>query len=265
MHTNLLQNIGLTHNQAHIYAILLERGSLSASNIQRRVQINRSLVYVVLEDLISLDLVTRDDSKKIARFFAGSPNALLKLVQEKEAESQMASSAYKTAFHQLQQAFEIQSGQPGVRFFAGAAGLKQFYDKLNNDKPDTIYIIRSTQVESNTEMEKVVLDQIDKQIELGIKVHVITPTLESLPQRLPFDKERLVERRVIDRAVFDTGSQIIIYNETIAHTTYREPTVTTVIEHGDISQTMLAMFTFIWRKSLAETQTNIKKLTEKAP
>jgi sugar-specific transcriptional regulator TrmB len=72
MYIEQLQNIGLTHNQAKVYSTLLDRGTLSAGKIQRRVGIDRSLVYVVLSELTALELVTRDDSQKVALFKAAT-------------------------------------------------------------------------------------------------------------------------------------------------------------------------------------------------
>jgi sugar-specific transcriptional regulator TrmB len=262
MYIEQLQNIGLTHNQAKVYSTLLDRGTLSAGKIQRRVGIDRSLVYVVLSELTALELVTRDDSQKVALFKAANPAALLELVQKKESVSEMAKHAYDSVFQQLQQAFEIQNGQPGIRFYAGAAGLKKFYDKLNQEKPDTLYLIRSTHVESNDEMSVIVTKQIEMQVKLGIKVHVITPTFDSLKERIPSDTINLVERRIIDRSVFETSSQIIIYNNTVAHTTYRNPIVTTVIEHEDIADTLMAVFGIIWKKTSVETQDHIKRYSD---
>ena len=261
MYIEQLQSIGLTQNQSHIYSTLLERGALSASKIQRRVSIDRSLVYVVLNELTKLQLVVRDDTQKVALFRAASPASLLELVQKKESASEIAKNAYDSVFNQLQQTFEIQNGQPGVRFFAGPAGLKKFYDKLNLDKPKEIYLIRSTHVEENKEMNDVVTKQIEAQIKLGIKVKVITPTFDSLRERIPTDTAELIERRIIDRSVFETSSQIIIYNNIVAHTTYRNPTVTTVIEHADIAETLMAMFGIIWKKTAIETKEHIKKYT----
>jgi|AntRauTorckE6833_2_1112554.scaffolds.fasta_scaffold32100_2 sugar-specific transcriptional regulator TrmB len=259
MYIEQLQNIGLTHNQSTIYSILLERGALSASRIKRWAAIERSLVYVVLNELISLSLVVRDDSKKVAVFQPASPSALLDLVQKKQSASEVAQSAFDSVYYQLQQAFEVQSGQPGIRFYPGAKGLQEFYTKLNNEKPDEIFLIRSTKVEENEEMNTVVQQQIEIQQKLGIRINVITPTMDSLKERIPLDNKLLIERRVIERSVFETASQIIIYNNVVAHTTYRNPIVTTVIEHEDIASTLTAMFGVIWKKTLAETQINVKK------
>lgn len=242
---------------------LLERDALSASKIQRRVNIDRSLVYVVLNELIALRLVTRDDSDKVAQFRANSPAPLQSLVQEKVNAGELAQNAYDSVLPNLQQAYEIQTGQPGIRYYAGASGLASFYSKLNADQPKEIYLIRSTYIEQNPEMNQVVEDQIKKQIELNIKVYVLTPTMDDLLERMTKDVPGQIERRVIDRSVFETGAQVLMYNNIVAHTTYRDPTITTVIEHEDIAATYRAMFNVVWQKTQKETEENIEKLRKK--
>jgi len=205
-----LENIGLTKNQAQIYNVLLENGPLQAHSIKRRVRINRSLVYVVLNELIDLSLVTRDDSKKVAIFKPNSPKVLEKMVLDKQSSSELARSAFDSIFYQMQQ-----------------------------------------QIAEN---------QVKRQMELNIKVKVISPSISTLSKRIPLDKKRLTERRILSKDIFKTPSQLIIYNDVVSITTYKEPLVTTVITHEDIAQTFTTMFMYIWRTSLPETQSLQKEL-----
>jgi sugar-specific transcriptional regulator TrmB len=256
MYTDLLQNIGLNKNQSQIYEVLLDRGPLSASKIQRRVGIDRSLVYVVLNELIDLQLTIRDDSKKVAEFSAANPQALLNLVQEKESRSELAKSAYQTAFHQLQQAFQISSGQPGVRFYTGIDGLKEIYQDLNQDNTKELWLVRAHTL-ATPEMRELIKKQRLIQIKNGVKVRVINSDKDpEFTKYIPEDSATLTERRVISGAIFKNPAQILIYGSKIAITTYREPLLTTLIEHADIAETLRSMYLVIWNKTAAETKVN---------
>jgi sugar-specific transcriptional regulator TrmB len=257
MYTDLLQNIGLNKNQSHIYEVLLEKGPLSASKIQRRVGIDRTLVYVVLNELITMNLAIRDDSKKVAAFFAADPQALSNLVQEKEARSELAKSAYQTAFHQLQQAFQVSSGQPGVRFYSGTEGLKEIYRDLNQSNIKELWLVRA-RTPASKDMKTLIQKQRLTQIKNGVSVRVINSDEDpEFTKYIQQDKAALTERRVISGAVFKNPAQILIYGEKIAITTYREPLLTTLIEHADIAETLRSMYSVIWNKTTAETKTNI--------
>ena len=84
--------------------------------------------------------------------------------------------------------------------------------------------------------------------------------MNELLERMTEDVPNQIERRVIDRSVFETGAQVLMYNSTVAHTTYRNPTITTVIEHEDIAATYRAMYNLVWQKTEKETTMNIEKL-----
>jgi len=257
MYTDLLQNIGLNKNQSLIYEVLLERGPLAASLIQRRVGIDRSLVYVVLNELITMNLAIRDGTKKVAAFSAANPQTLLNLVQEKEARSELAKSAYDTALHQLQQAFQIRSGQPGVRFYTDVAGLKEIYRDLNQSSVKELWLVRA-RTAASPEMRALIKEQRIIQIKNGVQVRVINSDADpNFTKHLQDDAASLTERRVISGSVFKNPAQILMYGSKIAITTYREPLLTTLIEHSDIADTLRSMYTVIWNKTAAETDINI--------
>lgn len=256
MRTNLLEQIGLTINQATIYEILLERGPLTASKINRWARIDRSLVYVVLNELIALSLVVRNDNTKVATFSALSPQALRTLTEEKEASAFAAKQAYEAIYYQLEQQFQIQAGQPGVRFLPGANGMKQCYQEINQSGCAEISLIRS-RIEPPTALRTIISEQVEKQQSLGIAVRVINSTLDvDVTKYLDVDKKRNAERRIIAGEVFNNPAQIIMWGEKTAFTTYNEPMLTTIIEHADIATTLQSMFQVLWQKTLQETEQN---------
>ena len=262
MNTELLEQIGLTKNQASIYTTLLEHGPSSASIISRRTGIERALAYVNLGALVNLGLISRNNSKKVTEFRPNHPKILERLVLEKQAKCEVAQSSFDSVFFQLQQAFEIQSGQPGIRFFLGVDGIKKLYAEMNRAQPKEVHLIRSANVKKSDEMSAVIKDQVREQVKRKIKVYVISPSFDALKYLIPKDKDRNTERRIIAAEVFETPSQILIYDNVVAITTYREPIITTVIKHQDIVITMLALFTYIWKQSRAETGIFLKKYTE---
>lgn len=260
MYLKQLQTIGLSENAAKIYELLLENGSMPASRISRLSSIERSLVYVVLNDLHKKKLVFKDDEKGVTRFEAAHPTELEKLVSEKQIESDNANSAFTSVIHQLQQQYEIQSGQPGVRFFDGATGIKHTTDKLRSLNIDEMLLIRS--IKSSKDMagySKIIHEQQQYRIKNKIKLKVIAPSIKSIAQKIDKDKENLIERRIIAEEVLDTQAQVLIYGDNVAITTFNEPPITTIIENAAIATTMKSMFTYMWRMSLKETETFRKR------
>lgn len=255
-----LKQIGLSPFQAEIYAFLIDYPNTPASRIARQTGIQRSMVYVVLQELQSLELVLRDDSRKVARFKIGDPEILHSILDSKEASIQLARNAHKVIDQQLKQQYAIQSGQPGVRFYGGLKGMENLYKDMNASGVKEIFIIRSN-MKPPEEMRKLITKQRELQKERGVIVNIINSTIDDgIEKYLHLDAERGVNRRVIRHEVFSNPAQIIIYGRKVGFTTYAEPTMTVVIEHPDIAQTLLSMFGIIWKHTEKESAQNIDRL-----
>lgn len=263
MYENHLASIGLSASAAKIYAELVHAGPLPASTIARRSGIERSMTYVVLGELETEGLVTKDSSKKVARFVAKHPRTLEKLVQHKQQAAENASASFETIIYQLQQEYEVQSGQPGVRFFSGVEGLKYINNHLKTVDMDEMLLIRSLQSSAEVEgYQDLIRAQRELRVKKSVPIRIIGPSVDSMKIKLKDDEKYLVERRIIAKEMFDTPAQILIFNNTIAITTYTEPMLTTVIEHTAISVTMKTLFNYIWQQSRKETDMFIKKFSD---
>jgi len=261
-YTPLLKEIGLSDAQAEIYEILATQGEMAAGRIKRLSSLERGMVYVALKQLGELGFVEKREQKgKPDRFYAIHPSELQKLVDAKRQSADAAKASFESVIHQLKVDFESLTGQPGVRFFVGVEGLQQMYEEINASGIKQIELIRSSRFEDSHEAGEVVKRQILKQVELGVQVKVITPLLPDIKQRMALDAVyKNAERRIIPREVFETSSQIILYGNAVAITTYRQPMMTTIIDHADVADTYRALFNYIWRASRRESDEIIAKL-----
>lgn len=80
-----LKEIGLTGNEAKVYEMLLNTGEISANDLSKKINIDRSLVYTVLNNLIKKGLVNFVNREKKKFFEASNPENLLSPLKEKEA------------------------------------------------------------------------------------------------------------------------------------------------------------------------------------
>ena len=219
------------------------------------------MTYVHIKELIAQNLIAEDSSRGVARFSATHPQQLAQIVQNKQRVAEEASASFNTVIHQLQQQFEVRSGQPGVRFFDGAKGLAYTNEQLKHVDINEMLLIRSTNSSKDIEGYRELIEAQNKlRLQKKIPLKVITPSLSSIKNKLPDDEANLIERRIIAKELFDTPAQILIYGNTVAITTYQEPTLTTIIEQSIIATTVQTLFMYIWRSSLVETQMFEEKL-----
>lgn len=261
-YTVLLTEIGLSPAQAEIYEILVVNGEKAAGRIARLSTFGRGMVYVTLEQLIKLGFVEkRERPGKPDVFVAHHPSELEALVEKKRTAASTAHASFETVIHQLKSAYESKQGQPGIRFYTGAEGLLKVYKEINILRPPHIYLIRASTYSETSEMADLIRAQVARQTELGIAARVITPLHGHMLHSLELDAHyKNTERRIIPREVFETPAQIIIYGDKVAISTYHEPVLTTIIEHTDITRTLLTMFEYIWRASARETSEIVQRL-----
>lgn len=259
MFTEQLKEVGLSAHEAAIYDYLAERGASTASTIARNTGIQRSTVYAVLNELQEAKLVMQTDTKKVARFSITNPEHLKNLIEQKTHELAKAETAYSAISEQLKQRHAIESGQPGVRFFDGLKGLQFVYNDLNTSDAKELWVVRS-RIKPSEEMLALIREQRKRQTDRGIKVKVMNSTEDvDITKYLHQDENASTERRVVAGSVFKNPAQILIYANKVAITTYQDPMVTTLIEHGDIAETLRSLYSIVWQKTLAETKTFLNK------
>ena len=93
-----LSDCGLNHSERKVLAFLIEKGSRGASLIAKGTDIKRPTVYAVLENLISIGVVTKNNTAGTAQYRSVNPEQI-PLIFTKRAEQDY--SKLKNAAKQL--------------------------------------------------------------------------------------------------------------------------------------------------------------------
>ena len=129
MYEQSLQQSGLTKDQAAVYEILIQNGPQPARAVYQKSPLSRPLAYKVLDELIALGLVEKNDPPgKVSRFSAAHPLKLKEIADKRFEAAQGAKAAIEGTLGKLISDFNLQSGKPGVRFFEGLEGIKEVLD-----------------------------------------------------------------------------------------------------------------------------------------
>ena len=128
-YTEEITAVGLSREQAVVYETLLKTGvaspvSVIAKAIPTKAILSRPLVYKILEELLVLDLVEKDEtSSKVARFKAKHPVAIMKVIDEQKSRIEHAKKQFLVTEGKLSSLFNLSAGKPGVQFFEGKDGV----------------------------------------------------------------------------------------------------------------------------------------------
>ena len=80
-----LQKAGLTGNESKVYLELLKQGAITASQLSKKIGMDRTLVYTVLNHLIEKGLVNYIVKSNKKYFAPAEPGNLLNPIRKKEA------------------------------------------------------------------------------------------------------------------------------------------------------------------------------------
>lgn len=117
-----LVKVGLTEKQAVVYAALLELGEAKMTDIARHAKLKRPTVYLVIEELLQLSLVSLIEKGKKKIYSAVHPNRIAELLESRKQQ-------YQELLPDLLARYGSVSGKPKVQMLEGMDGIKQAYQE----------------------------------------------------------------------------------------------------------------------------------------
>lgn len=137
-----LVSLGLSENQITVYTTLLRYGLMLGRNIILKTGIKKGLVYKVLEQLETMELVEKKErGNQAALFFPAHPNNLQKFLDEKREIVETSQNILDESLGSMVSQYNLLAGKPNVQFFEGINGTKKVaFDSLTSQTPIYAYI-----------------------------------------------------------------------------------------------------------------------------
>ncbi len=249
MYEQHLTTAGLTKNQALIYEALIKNGRLSGGDVAYKASVSRPLTYKVLDELIEIGLVEKDEkTAKTARFIPKHPSVLLEIAEKKKRQAETAEQTLGAILGQISSDFNLIAGRPNVRFFEGMEGMRKvLWDSLTAKTEIYTY----ADIESIQKyIPKINDEYVAEREKRGIKKRGI---LLDTPFARDFLKNyhvAITDTRLIaqDAPQFQTVMQI--YNNKISYITLTpENIIGVIIEDRDIAEMHKYLFEYTWGKA----------------
>jgi sugar-specific transcriptional regulator TrmB len=131
-----LTRLGLGRHESALYATLVERSPLGASELARITGLARSSVYTALASLTSLGLVGTTHEEGVKRFVAEGHGALVDAMKRDEARAvERAKLAAGLGAHFVKAKEDASARLPHVVHFEGIEGLKRVYLTMLRQAP----------------------------------------------------------------------------------------------------------------------------------
>ncbi|SRR3989344_212855 len=119
MYEEQLEKLGLSSNESKVYSLLLREGSMQAGLISKKVNLNRTTIYQVLDKLIEEGLISYINNGKIKVFQASSPKRLISLQEEKKRLAQSILSNLENISKPTKEKVAVYQGKKGIKTIMG--------------------------------------------------------------------------------------------------------------------------------------------------
>lgn len=236
-----LRHIGLAEKEVEIYLLLLKQPKMTAQELSESTAITRTNVYRLLDRLVDMKLVTADDSP-VKRFTLTEPQALHKLLQEKQAELKRTAVSLGSIMPAIRSQYSLSLDKPGVLYMTGEDGLERLLCDMANSATD-VHLIAGD-APTDEKIRKSFTDLIEQRKKNGVQTYALYhdgPHRDAVARL--FD-ERGFKTRFIGEQPFD--SEIILYEDNTVFTTYDPEIIITVITNSRFTATMRTIFMQMW-------------------
>ncbi len=245
MQNSILTQLGLDDNQILIYTYLLKNGASRASTIAKNTPLKRGLVYKILDELVKLQIIEKNNPKgTVSIFTALHPSTLKSLAESNVRQAQNAQNHLDSDIGSFISMYNLTNNKPGIEFYEGIKGVeKVIYDTLTSKT--TIYTYADMEkVEKYT--KKINDAYTKKRDKMDLKKKVLLVDSEYTHNLLKeYKKTNLDIRFVKNASHFATVMQI--YDNKVSYVTLSdEKMIGIIIQDKNIYEMHKVLFESMW-------------------
>lgn len=171
MYSELFERIGLNKNESLTLNYLIKNGISPVSNIVKGIGLNKGLIYIALENLVKLKLVSEDKKSKVSAFSPENPYKLLDFMNNKENDIKKTKNDLENNISKIMSDFNLVSNKPGVRFFEGDDAVITLMNDQLTSKTDIYAYIDDETLSQNINLEN--KNYVNQRKKTSIKKYIL--------------------------------------------------------------------------------------------
>ncbi len=235
MNANELVGVGLTKNQADIYLLLLRTPGKTGGEIAKKLSIDRSFAYSILNSLLDKGLVSYVEKEKRRVFFASEPENLLKEIDEKR-------NITLGVVEKLKSINPVEEEAKTTIVYEGKAGLKAYIREFL--ETDRFYTLGGGSMQTLFEKLKYQYPQYLKELNKKKIIGSIITSEESGETLKQIYKNSKVEIKTFKH--LKSHVSFTIFSNKVAIYSAEEKPFVIIIKNSDVSSALKAYFDLLW-------------------
>lgn len=235
----ILSDLGLTKNKGVVYLATLQTGTASAQEIAKAADLPRTTTHEILQQLVSLGLVSFVTIGRTRRYTAERPEKLKTLLQEKERRLEQI-------LPELGSLMITPGIRPRVKFYDGMAGAKVVFEDTLTVKNKPLLGILSMADLYKIPGKEYMDDYVRRRLAAGIKLRVIRSEVKEIEETWPTSTKELRELHYAPREMIFPMT-IYIYDNKVGIIGTQKENFGMIIESQELYQTLKNLFEVLWQ------------------
>lgn len=241
-----LHKIGLSENQAKVYLACLQSGVASVLHIAQNAELKRPTVYLLLDDLEKIGMVSRVKKGKKIHYKAEPPTNIVSKAEQKLKMAQEILPSLKAIYN-------LDPEKPNIKIADGIQGVKSVYNGIFTyllHHPNEELLIFGSLKDAIENFQTSVVDYFYETMgrsknpirEIGNNDHETRMYYRKSVALNPKHEIRLIR----DEGVF-TQTDNMLYGNTLIIFSVKKEIFATILESASIAKTYRTLFNMAWR------------------
>ena len=247
---DIFRNIGLSPKQIQVLTASMELGSQPVSTIARKTSLNRTTVYMILNELVKMGFMTKFCKLNTQYFLSVSPHVMIDMLKRKKEEYAQYEMSLKIILPELQARFNPYISKSNVYCFEGLNGIKSAIEDILKYKkeilayknPDLWITGRAYEVMKNFDMKR-----INQRLKMSV---IVQDNVNSKAYFSDHQNRKLTKIKWINTRFNYLGNEIYIYGEKVAFFSFTTGSLFgVIIESDENAKTQKTLFGLLWRSA----------------
>lgn len=236
----ILENLGLSDNEARVYLASLSLGSTTIMKIAQTAEIKRTTVYSVIDSLKQMGLMKIEVKGFKQLYLAESPDRLDSIISSHR-------EALKGSLPEFMAIYNLKGGESFIKYYEGIEACKTVYENIIKEAKhgDFLLVVSDQETWYNQDPEYF-RSFLERRSKVGLVVRKLlqnSPTIQKLGWGTPKFNEQiklLPESTKLTTNMFITPRKVVIHQ-------IIPPILAIEIETPSVVQTNKEMFEIMWR------------------
>ena len=244
----LLQQLGLSIQQANIYLSSLAIGAQPASVIAKNTGLKRAHTYNLLEQMKDAGYIQEFIKDGVRHFVSCSPATLLSMLTNRAQEIEVRKEKLLQMLPVLDTIRNPLIVQPKVRFYQGVEGLKEVYNDTIREPVGAIYALCDWDhlfpATESKELHDWMWDYADRRAAKNISFLAIAN--KSPESDVAFRLGRKQKRKIKMLKGVYLPVELMVYGSKVALMSTKDDMVGVIIENAAIAETLRNFHQAMW-------------------